>query len=54
MIVLSFCACNSQSYEPGYTAPPPRPHPEETIIDIGYAETFNLKIVFIKSVGLYG
>ena len=24
-----------QPYQPGYTAPPPRPNPEETTIDIG-------------------
>ena len=32
---FSFCACNSQPYQPDYTAPPPRPQPEETTIDIG-------------------
>ncbi|XP_058744464.1 uncharacterized protein LOC131617102 [Vicia villosa] len=29
------CEICHKSYEPGYTAPPPRPHPEETTIDIG-------------------
>ncbi|KAK7368394.1 hypothetical protein VNO80_10419 [Phaseolus coccineus] len=29
------CEICHKSYEPGYTAPPPRPPPEETTIDIG-------------------
>ncbi|KHN28147.1 E3 ubiquitin-protein ligase MARCH3, partial [Glycine soja] len=29
------CEICHKSYEPGYTAPPPRPQPEETTIDIG-------------------
>ncbi|KAI4328442.1 hypothetical protein L6164_020797 [Bauhinia variegata] len=29
------CEICHQPYQPGYTAPPPRPHPEETTIDIG-------------------
>jgi len=34
-VISSFSACNTQPYQPGYTAPPPRPNPEETTIDIG-------------------
>lgn len=29
------CEICHKPYQPGYTAPPPRPHPEETTIDIG-------------------
>ncbi|XP_028219388.1 uncharacterized protein LOC114401161 isoform X2 [Glycine soja] len=29
------CEICHKSYEPGYTAPPPRPQPEETTLDIG-------------------
>ncbi|XP_014521269.1 uncharacterized protein LOC106777945 isoform X1 [Vigna radiata var. radiata] len=29
------CEICHQPYQPGYTAPPPRPNPEETTIDIG-------------------
>lgn len=29
------CEICHQPYQPGYIAPPPRPHPEETTIDIG-------------------
>ncbi|KAI4314158.1 hypothetical protein L6164_027093 [Bauhinia variegata] len=29
------CEICHQPYQPDYTAPPPRPHPEETTIDIG-------------------
>lgn len=43
MVLFSCCACNSQSYQPGYTAPLPCPNPKETTIDIGYGDSFYIK-----------
>ena len=41
-LLISFCYINVQSYQPGYIAPPPRPRPEETTIDIGQILLFNM------------